>query len=65
MALANMDLKTKNWSHGGEEQTVKRGKERRRGRGRRRREEEEEKIKRYGTLDFCMETESKYGPMKF
>ena len=52
MALANMDLKTKNWSHVGEEQTVKRGKERRRGRGRRRREEEEEKIKRYRTLDF-------------
>ena len=39
MALTNMDLKTKNWSHVGEEQTVKRGKERRR-------EEEEEEEKR-------------------
>ena len=56
MALANMDLKTKNWSHVGEEKTVKRGKERRRGRGRRRREEEEEKIKRYGTMTFIMDS---------
>ena len=40
MALINMDLKTKNWSHVGEEQTVKRGKERRR------EEEEEEEKKR-------------------
>ena len=54
MALTNMDFKTKNWSHVGEEQTVKRGKERRR-----EEEEEEEKKrkkmeepKRYGTLDF-------------
>ena len=56
MALANMDLKTKNWSHVEEEKTVKRGKERRRGRGRRRREEEEEKIKRYGTMTFIMDS---------
>ena len=56
MALANMDLKTKNWSHVGGEQTVKRGKERRKGRGRRRREEEEEKIKRYGTMTFIMDS---------
>ena len=40
MALTNMDLKTKNWSHLGEEKTVKRGKERRR-----EEEEEEEKKK--------------------
>ena len=39
MALTNMGLKTKNWSHVGEEQTVNRGKERRR-------EEEEEEEKR-------------------
>ena len=39
MALTNMDLKTKNWSHVEEEQTLKRGKERRR-------EEEEEEEKR-------------------
>ena len=56
MALANMDLKTKNWSHVGEEQTVKRGKERIGGRGRRRREEDEEKIKRYGTMTFIMDS---------
>ena len=30
MALKNMDLKTKNWSHLGEEQTVKGGKEEKR-----------------------------------
>ena len=67
MALTNMDLKTKNWSHVGEEQTVKRGKERRR------EEEEEEEKKRkkmeepkrygtnfgyefyYGSYGFCKE----------
>ena len=37
----------------------RRRKERRRGRG------DQAKIKRYGTLDFCMETELKYGFMEF
>ena len=36
MALTNMDLKTKNWFHVGEEQTVKRGKEKRKKKKRRR-----------------------------
>ena len=44
MALTNMALKTKNWSHLGEEETVE--KKKRRGRGRR--EEEEEEIKQKG-----------------
>ena len=42
MALTNMALKTKNWSHLGEEETVEK-KERRRRRGRGREEEEEKK----------------------
>ena len=41
MALTNMALKTKNWSHLGEEETVE--KKKRRGRGRRR-----DQAKRYG-----------------
>ena len=39
------------------------GEKKRRGRGRRRTEEqkEEDQAKRYGTLDFCMETNLDYG----
>ena len=55
MALTNMALKTKNWSHFGEEETVEK-KERRRRRG-----EEEIKQKRYGTLDFWYGNYFEYG----
>ena len=55
MALANMGFKDQNWSHFRKE-------EKREGRGRRRREEEEGEIKpKYGTLDFCLETNLYYG----
>ena len=43
MALTNMALKTKNWSHFGEEETVEKKERRRRRRGRGREEEEEKK----------------------
>ena len=56
MALTNMDLKTKNWSHLGRRNKPYGEKEKRRGRGRRRREEEEEEIKQKG-----METNLDYG----
>ena len=57
MALTNMDLKTKNWSHLGRRNKPYGEKEKRRGRGRRRREEEEEEIKQKGmettlSMDF-------------
>ena len=58
-----MDLRP-NWSqfgrgNRGEEKGEE--KERRRGRGRGRKEIKQAKIKRYGTLDFCMETNLDHG----
>ena len=59
MALTNMRFKDQNWSHFGKGTKCEERDERKR----REEEEEEEdggaKIKptRYGTLDFCMETE--------
>ena len=55
MALANMGFKDQNWSHFGKEEKCEE-------------EEEEEKKRkrrsstpRYGTIDFCMETNLDYG----
>ena len=60
MALENMGFKDQNWSHFGKEKKTE--EERRRGRGR---EEEEKPSKpRYGTLDFCMETNLDYDSMR-
>ena len=54
MALTNMALKTKNWSHFGEEETVEK-KERRRRRGREEEEEKKRSIKKVWKLALIME----------
>ena len=53
-------LKGQNWSHVlGRRETVEREEQKERRRGRRWRSQDQ--AKRYGTLDFCMETNLDYG----